>query len=194
LFQTVAKLEAHIKSLEKIEYEMLQKVFNMFVSIPEKLAINIPGLRDPSSLPHLKKVRQKIKNKLKVAKAQLKNQQKMAKVESSSVFDDIFVATDKDENHVNRISENSLEAIDMVNAEKLCFSKNLNESSQIKPLLTQKNVKNLPCTVTSLKNNLEENDDKPDISSNLFCQKSTSSIQTMNKRMYNLIIKFFLYF
>jgi len=66
LFQSVAKLEAHIKSLEKIEYEMLQKVFNMFVNIPEKLAINIPGLRDPSSLPHLQKVRQKIKNKLKL--------------------------------------------------------------------------------------------------------------------------------
>ncbi|XP_022180563.1 Bloom syndrome protein homolog isoform X1 [Myzus persicae] len=178
---TVAKLEAHIKSLEKIEYEMLQKVFNMFVSIPEKLAINIPGLRDPSSLPHLKKVRQKIKNKLKVAKAQLKNQQKMPKVECSSVFDDIFVATDKDESHVNRISENSCDDIHIVNAEKLCFSNKLKKTSQIKPLLTQNKVKNLPCTVTSIKNNSEENNYKPDISSNLYCQKSTSSIQTTNE-------------
>lgn len=186
MFQTVAKLEAHIKSLEKIEYEMLQKVFNMFVSIPEKLAINIPGLRDPSSLPHLKKVRQKIKNKLKVAKAQLKNQQKMPKVECSSVFDDIFVATDKDESHVNRISENSCDDIHIVNAEKLCFSNKLKKTSQIKPLLTQNKVKNLPCTVTSIKNNSEENNYKPDISSNLYCQKSTSSIQTTNECMYNL--------
>ncbi|XP_060858360.1 recQ-like DNA helicase Blm isoform X2 [Metopolophium dirhodum] len=172
---SVVKLEAHIKSLEKIEYEMLQKVFNMFVNIPEKLAINIPGLRDPSSLPHLQKVRQKIKNKLKFAKAQLKSQQKMTKVESSSVFDDIFVASDNDENHVNRISENILKD------EKLCFSKNLNNNSQSKPLLTQNKVKNIPCTLTSLKNNVEENGYKPDVSLNLYCQKSTSSTQTMNK-------------
>lgn len=183
LFQAVAKLEAEIKRLEKMEYEMLQKVFNMFVNIPEKLAVNIPGLRDPSSLPHLQKVQQKIKKKLKVAKAQLKSQQKMTKVESFSVFDNIFVASDEDENHVNRISEN------IVNDEILCFSKNLNKNSQIKPLLTQTKVKNLPCTVTSLKNNLEENDSKPEISLNLCSQNSNSSNQTMNKSMYNLIVK-----
>jgi len=187
-FQTVAKLEAHIKSLEKIEYGMLEKVFNMFVNIPEKLAINIPGLRDPSSLPHLQKVRQKIKNKLKVAKAQLKSQQRMTKVESSSEFDSIFVASDNVENHVNRISKN------IVKDDKLCFSKNLNKNSEIKPLLTQNKVKNLPCTLTSLKNNVEEKDYKPDVSLNLYCQKSTSSTPTMNKSMFNLTVKLSLYF
>jgi len=188
LFQTVAKLEAHIKSLEKIEYEMLQKVFNMFVNIPEEFAINIPGLRDPSSLPHLQKVRQKIKNKLKIAKAQLKNQLKMTKVESSSVFDNIFVASDNNENHMNRISEK------IVKDEKLCFSKNLNKNSPIKPLLTQNKVKNVPCTLTSLKNNVEENHYKPDVSLNMYYQTSTSSTQTMNKSMFNLTVKYSLYF
>lgn len=105
----------------------------------------------------------------------------MPKVECSSVFDDIFVATDKDESHVNRISENSCDDIHIVNAEKLCFSNKLKKTSQIKPLLTQNKVKNLPCTVTSIKNNSEENNYKPDISSNLYCQKSTSSIQTTNE-------------
>jgi len=188
LFQTVAKLEAHIKSLEKIEYEMLQKVFNMFVNIPEKLAINIPGLRDPSSLPHLKKVQQKIKNKLNIARVQLKSLHKMSKVENSSVFEDILFASDKDENHVNRITENSFDDINSEN------SKNFYESSQIKPLLMQNKVKNLPFTMISLKNNLKENDYKPDISSNLCCLKSTSDTLIMNGSMYNLILKCSLFF
>jgi len=173
---------------------MLQKVFSMFVNIPEKLAINIPGLRDPSSLPHLKKVRQKIKNKLKIAKAQLNSLHKMPKIESSSVFEDVLVASDKNENHVNKISENSLNNIDTDNYEKLCFPKDLNENSQIKPLLTQNKVKNLPCTVTSLKHNLEENDYMPNLSSNSCCQKSTSSTLTMNESMYNLIVNLYCIF
>ncbi|XP_060844582.1 recQ-like DNA helicase Blm [Rhopalosiphum padi] len=182
---TIPKLEAHIKSLEKIEYEMLQKVFNMFVSIPEKLAINIPGLRDPSSLPHLKKVRQKIKNKLKVAKAQLKNQQKISEVKNSSVLDDIFVASDKDEKCVNIISEKFFDDIQLVHDKNLCFPINLNKNSQINPSLAENKVKNLPCTITSLKNNSEENDYKPGVSSTLNCQKSTTSSQTTNKTIHD---------
>ncbi|XP_050061310.1 recQ-like DNA helicase Blm isoform X2 [Aphis gossypii] len=178
---TIPKLEAHIKSLEKIEYEMLQKVFNMFVNIPEKLAINIPGLRDPSSLPHLKKVRQKIKNKLRVAKAQLKSQQKIPNIENSSVLDDIFVASDEDENYVNRISENALDDTQLVHDKKLNFPIKLNKNSQIKASLAENNVNNLSCTMTSSKNNLEENLYKPEVSSNLSCLKSTTSFQTTNK-------------
>lgn len=178
MFQTVEKLETHIKNLEKIEYDMLQKVFNMFVNIPEELAINIPGLRDPSSLPHFKKVRQKIKNKLKIAKSQLKNQQNMSKVESTSVVD--FVS-DKDEHRINRISENMFDDDHIVYTEKLYFSKNLNKDSQIKPSLAQDRFKSPPCTMTSLTINSEENNYKPDVSSNLCYQKSTS--QTINKSM-----------
>ncbi|KAF0766088.1 Uncharacterized protein FWK35_00001987 [Aphis craccivora] len=179
--RTIPKLEAHIKSLEKIEYEMLQKVFNMFVNIPEKLAINIPGLRDPSSLPHLKKVRQKIKNKLRIAKAQLKSQQKILNIENSSVLDDIFVASDEDEKHVNRISENAFDDTQLVHNKKFSFPINLNKNSQIKASLPENNVNNLSCTITSSKNNLKENDYKPEVSSNLSCLKSTTSSQTTNK-------------
>ncbi|XP_025198118.1 Bloom syndrome protein homolog [Melanaphis sacchari] len=178
---TVPKLEAHIKNLEKIEYEMLQKVFNMFVNIPEKLAITIPGLRDPSSLPHLKKVRQKIKNKIKVAKAQLKSQKSITKFENSSILDDIFVASDEDENLANRISENIFDDIQLVHDKKLCFPINLNKNFQIKPSLTKNKVENSPCTTTSLKNNLEENVYMLEKSSNLSCQKYSASFQTTNK-------------
>lgn len=162
---------------------MLQKVFNMFVNIPEKLAINIPGLRDPSSLPHLKKVRQKIKNKLRIAKAQLKSQQKILNIENSSVLDDIFVASDEDEKHVNRISENAFDDTQLVHNKKFSFPINLNKNSQIKASLPENNVNNLSCTMTSSKNNLKENDYKPEVSSNLSCLKSTTSSQTTNKSM-----------
>ncbi|KAL4134912.1 hypothetical protein QTP88_006597 [Uroleucon formosanum] len=173
---THVRLEAYIKSLENIEYEMLQKVFNMFVNLPEELAINIPGLRGPSSLSQLQEVQIKIKNQIKIAKAQLKNQLKITKVESCSLFDDIFVASDNDENYMNKISEK------IVKDEKLCFSKTLNKNSRIKPLLTKNKVKNVPCTLTSLKNNVEENDYKTDASLNMYYQTSTSGTQTMNKK------------
>lgn len=162
---------------------MLQKVFNMFVNIPEKLAINIPGLRDPSSLPHLKKVRQKIKNKLRVAKAQLKSQQKIPNIENSSVLDDIFVESDEDENHVNRTSENVFNDTHLVHDKKLIFPINLNKNSQIKASLSENSINNLSCTITSSKNNLKENDYKLGVSSNLSCLKSTTSSQTTNKSM-----------
>lgn len=86
---------------------MLEKVFNMFVDIPTSLAINIPGLRDASSLPHLKKVRQKIKNKLKVAKAQLKYQQNSKKVENSSISNDIFLISGKKTNNKSKVLKNN---------------------------------------------------------------------------------------
>lgn len=85
---------------------MLEKVFNIFVDIPTSLAIKIPGLRDASSLPHIKKVRQKIKNKLKVAKAQLKYQQNPKKVENSSVSSDIFLVSDEETNNKNKVLKN----------------------------------------------------------------------------------------
>lgn len=89
---------------------MLQKVFNMFVDIPESVAINIPGLRDPSSLANLKRVGQKIKNRLKVAKEQLNCQRKVSKgVEISSINNDNFVLPNKIINNVNRIPENVLD-------------------------------------------------------------------------------------
>lgn len=86
---------------------MLQNVFNMFVDIPESLAINIPGLRDPKSLPHLKRVRQKIKNKLKVAKAQLKCQQEIPKkAKNSPILNDNHMSSNKEEKGMLENSKN----------------------------------------------------------------------------------------
>lgn len=82
-------------------------MFDIFVDIPRSLAINIPGLRDPSSLPHLKKVREKIKHKLKVFKEQLKYQQNSKKVENSSVSNDIFLISDKKTNNKSRLLKNN---------------------------------------------------------------------------------------
>lgn len=89
---------------------MLQKVFNMFVEIPENIAINIPGLRDPSSLPHLKKVRQKIKSQLKFSRAQLKyKQEKSKKLENCSISNDILKVSQTDIKRVNNVSKNIFE-------------------------------------------------------------------------------------
>jgi len=89
---------------------MLQKVFNMFVDIPECVAVNIPGLRDPSSLSNLKKVRRKIKTKLKIAKDQLNCQQNVLKqFEISSISNDNFVESDKKIKNRNRKPKNNLD-------------------------------------------------------------------------------------
>ncbi|XP_025419354.1 Bloom syndrome protein homolog isoform X2 [Sipha flava] len=197
------KLEAHVKSLEKLEYDMLQKVFDMFVDIPENVAINIPGLRDPSSLPHFKKVRQKIKNKLKVARAQLKSQQEIIKKENSlNVLNDTFISPDKNIKE-EKISKNISDNNDMLLDEKLENQINLNlnyDNNSVKlsnlhsfsdiptssnSSITQSRLNNLTCTVTSLHFNSKENNkishDKSDFNINVDVQKSTPSSQIMNE-------------
>ncbi|XP_050527385.1 recQ-like DNA helicase Blm isoform X2 [Daktulosphaira vitifoliae] len=76
----IAHLKTDISNLEKIDYDILEKVFNIFTNLPESIAINIPGLRDATSISRIKKIRQKIKNKLNSAKIQLKKQLENSKL------------------------------------------------------------------------------------------------------------------
>lgn len=202
-FQTTEKLENHIKSLEKLEYDMLQKVFNMFVDIPENLALNIPGLRDPSSIPHLKRVRQKIKNKLKFARAQLKNNQELLKkVKISSTLNDILTISDEKKS-IDRISKNiAKESYNPIRLDENCFStfSNPEQFSYSKCEVNQKinkihvhhkfTNKSAVCTITSSdiqENNVEINYDKSDISFSESQLKSSNS-QILNRSMFYVAI------
>lgn len=102
--QEISELQSHIKGLEKLEYDILHKVFNMFVDIPENVAVNIPGLRHPSSLAQLKRVRLKIKKNIKVAKTKIKHHQEVSNQvdSSSSILNDNFDVSDKVRKCVNR--------------------------------------------------------------------------------------------
>lgn len=182
---------------------MLQKVFDMFVDIPENVAINIPGLRDPSSLPHFKKVRQKIKNKLKVARAQLKSQQEIIKKEESlTILNNAFVRSDKNikeeiisknisnDNHI-LLAEKSKNQINLNpnndnNSLKLSnFHSFSDMSTSSNSATTQSRLNSLTCTVTSLNVNPKENykisQDKSNINLNVDVQKSTPSSEIMNE-------------
>lgn len=106
--QEISELNSHMKSLEKLEYDVLHKVFNMFVDIPENVAVNIPGFRDPSLLPQLKRVRLKIKNNIKIAKAQIKYYKKVPNQVSINNLNENFDVSVEEKKNVNKISVNSL--------------------------------------------------------------------------------------
>lgn len=95
-----------------MELEILEKAFNMLVNIPKSLAVNIPGLQGPSALLRLKKVRQKIKNKLKVAKVQLKCQHNIShsvKNNPKTMSNNISQASDYGIKNFNKSLKNSLD-------------------------------------------------------------------------------------
>jgi len=54
---------------------MLEQVYNTILSIPDTVVGSIPSLRSPSVLVELKRMRQKIKNKMKIGKTRLMNEQ-----------------------------------------------------------------------------------------------------------------------
>lgn len=186
---------------------MLQKVFDMFVDIPENLALSIPGLKDPSSLPHFKKVREKIKNKLKVARAQLKSQQEIIKKdESFTILNDNFVRPDKNIKEESRIPKNIVDDNHMQLAEKsknqINFNRN-DDNNSVKlsnfhsfsdmpkssnSSIPQSRHYHSTCTITSSdidsKDNYEISPIKSNKSLNLDIQKSNSSSQIMNESKY----------
>lgn len=184
---------------------MLQKVFNMFVDIPENVAIKIPGLRDPSSLPHLKRVRQKIKNKLKLARSQLKYKQEVSKkLENSFTSNDISTVSDTEIKNIERTTKNIVKSNPISlnenysstfsNPESFpnlkCETNKLNK--KINKIETQHKSmnKNTVCTITSSnisqEKNIEIGYDKSDISPNenyLKSSKDISSTQILNRSM-----------
>lgn len=61
-------------SLKKLESDMLEQVFNIFLNIPDNILVSIPGIKSPSVVTELKRMRQKIKNKIKMGNNRLTNE------------------------------------------------------------------------------------------------------------------------
>lgn len=53
---------------------MLENVYNIILSIPDTVVVSIPSLKNPSVLTRLKRMRQKIKNKIKIGEKRLINE------------------------------------------------------------------------------------------------------------------------
>lgn len=67
-------LENHLIGLKQLESDMLEQVFNVFLNIPETIIVLIPGFKSSSVLTELKRMRQKIKNKIKIGETRLVNE------------------------------------------------------------------------------------------------------------------------
>lgn len=61
-------------NLKKLELEMLEQVYNVFLNIPDTVVASIPSLKTPSVLVELKRIRQKVKNKIKIGEKRLTNE------------------------------------------------------------------------------------------------------------------------
>lgn len=61
-------------NLKKLELEMLEQVYNEFLNIPDAVVASIPALKTPSVLVELKRMRQKLKNKIKIGEKRLTNE------------------------------------------------------------------------------------------------------------------------
>lgn len=112
----------------------------MFVDIPPTLANSIPGLRDSTVLPRLKRVRQKITNKLKFARAQLKHQKQIPKVDDSSFLNNVNFISNKETKQMNRIPNNIINdnncmlLSEKYNQSTSLINNNLTKSSNLQPL------------------------------------------------------------
>lgn len=58
-------------SLKKLETDMLEQVFNIVLNIPDTILVSIPSIKSPSVVTELKRMRQKIKNKIKMGNTRL---------------------------------------------------------------------------------------------------------------------------
>jgi len=61
-------------SLKNLELDMLEEVYNIILNISDTIVFSIPSLKSPSVLVELKRMRQKIKNKIKIGKTRLMNE------------------------------------------------------------------------------------------------------------------------
>ncbi|XP_026809821.1 Bloom syndrome protein homolog [Rhopalosiphum maidis] len=70
----ITNLENHLMNLKKLELDMLEEVYNIILNISDTIVFSIPSLKSPSVLVELKRMRQKIKNKIKIGKTRLMNE------------------------------------------------------------------------------------------------------------------------
>lgn len=61
-------------SLKNLELDMLEEVYNIILNISDTIVFSIPSLKSPSVLVELKRMRQKIKNKIKIGNTRLMNE------------------------------------------------------------------------------------------------------------------------
>jgi len=61
-------------SLKNLELDMLEEVYNIILNISDTIILSIPSLKSPSVLVELKRMRQKIKNKIKIGNTRLMNE------------------------------------------------------------------------------------------------------------------------
>lgn len=60
--------------LKKLELDMLEQVYNIILSIPDTIVFSIPSIKSPFVLTQLKRMRQKLKNKMKIGNTRLINE------------------------------------------------------------------------------------------------------------------------
>ncbi|XP_025200785.1 Bloom syndrome protein homolog isoform X2 [Melanaphis sacchari] len=70
----ITNLENHLMNLKNLELDMLEEVYNIILNISDTVVFSIPSLKSPSVLVELKRMRQKIKNKIKIGKTRLMNE------------------------------------------------------------------------------------------------------------------------
>lgn len=70
----ITNLDSHLISLKKLESDMLEQVFNIVLNIPATILVSIPSIKSPSVVTELKRMRQKIKNKIKMGTTRLTNE------------------------------------------------------------------------------------------------------------------------
>lgn len=74
-------------SLKKIESDILEHVYNMVLNIPDTVIVSIPSLGNPTVITHLKRMRQKIKNKIEIGEKRLVNEySKSSAITSCNIF------------------------------------------------------------------------------------------------------------
>ncbi|XP_022183329.1 Bloom syndrome protein homolog [Myzus persicae] len=70
----ITNLENHLMSLKNLELDMLEEVYNIILNISDTIVYSIPSIKSPSVLVELKRMRQKIKNKIKIGNTRLMNE------------------------------------------------------------------------------------------------------------------------
>lgn len=60
--------------LKQLELDMLEQIYNIILTIPDTVVFSIPSIKSPLILSQLKRMRQKIKNKMKIGNTRLINE------------------------------------------------------------------------------------------------------------------------
>lgn len=124
-----------MKGLQKIESDMLEHVYNIILNIPDTVVLSIPSLRNPSVLTRLKRMRQKIKNKIQIGEKRLMNE--YSKPSTSSSCKDFFNSESKSK--ISFINEFDSQCYDQTpNTTK--FGLTLTDNSRLNTNYNQNNI------------------------------------------------------